>query len=186
MGISSSKRKTRTMIVEKFNISRSPCSTIEEVNENIELDSEKKSSENNLEESDRKLFHEEKVEQISDNVPELLMEVNMFPELTKISKIPDSSEIQSLGSTDFVKCSEIQNLRQEIEKLKKEREYLNLKFTDEYKTKLAEIHEHLQKRLDFLHTEVEANTKAKYEASLKSYEVQMKILEKKNKILQDL
>lgn len=174
MGITSSKKKTKKLLASQENDADCQISTIEEVEEQSIPD---------IEDNEDKISNlEEKIEEISEIVPELIVEVNTLPELTTISKLPN--DINELPS--FVKSDDIMSLKNEISAMKEERDSLRTSFTEEFRSKLAEIHNHLQKRLDFLQQEVETNVKAKYEASLKSYEVQVNILEKKNKILQNL
>lgn len=181
MGITSSKKKAKKIVVSQKNDTDCQISTIEEVEEHSipEIEDIEENKISNL---------TEQIEEISENAPELILEVNALPELTTISKLPnDIPALQSFGNLDQTsKLNDIVSLKSQISALIEERDNLRTTFTEEFKTKLAEIHDHLQKRLDFLQQEVEINVKAKYEASLKSYEVQMKILEKKNKILQDL
>lgn len=178
MGISSSKRKAKKVVLESDPINFE-ISTIEEVEEQPDV-----TDSLDLEEIPDL---ESKIEEVNDVPQELIVEVNILSEST-ISKIPNEViDQQYFGKAEpFEKVDEILVLQNEITKLNEEKEHLRNTFSEEYKTKLAEIHGHLQKRLDFLQQEVEENIKAKYEASLKSYDVQLKILERKNKILQDL
>lgn len=181
MGISSSKKKTKKAAAAENSEASSQITTIEEVEEQSIPEVESF-------EEDKILNLVENIEEISEHLPEMMVEVNMLPGSTMISKLPtDIQDLQSFGKLDqTTKTDEIMSLKEEIMKLKEERDSLRDSFSEEFKTKLAEIHGHLQKRLDSLQEEVETNVKAKFEATLKTYDVQVKILEKKNKILQDL